>query len=180
MSVSNPAPNIFLRALEPSDVDCMYLWENDPEVWPFGGIHAPVSRHQLWEYANNYDANPFTAGQLRLIIEIYDPGSKSRVACGVLDLYDIDAVNSRTQVGIMVAPAWRGRGIAATALRLAEDYCRDRLGLSVIAAEVACDNLPSMNLFGKKRGFELIACRPSWFRRGDGFVEAALFQKSLR
>ena len=166
-----------LRAMEPGDVDRMYMWENDRGIWPFGGTRAPISRHQLWEYAENYDANPFSAGQLRLIIETVTEGTPE--ACGTLDLYDIDPVNSRAMVGIMVAPQWRGHGIATRALTLAGEYCRDTLGLATLASEVAADNSPSITLFEEKAGFTRVATRPSWFRRGERFVASILFQKKL-
>lgn len=195
-----------LRALEPEDVDRLYIWENDRDMWPFGGTSAPLSRHQLWEYATNYDANPFAAGQLRLIIEHatapdnaipqssqssqYTQSShnsqnsqnshSSPIPCGVIDLYDIDPVNSRAMVGIMVAPQWRSRGIATRALELVGEYCRDTLGLATIASEVASDNLPSIRLFGGKAAYRQVGERPSWYRRGERFVSALLFQKQLR
>lgn len=195
-----------LRALEPEDVDRLYIWENDRDMWPFGGTRAPLSRHQLWEYATNYDANPFAAGQLRLIIEHatapdnaipqssqssqYTQSSQnsqnsqnsqsSLIPCGIIDLYDIDPVNSRAMVGIMVAPQWRSRGIATRALELVGEYCRDTLGLATIASEVASDNLPSIRLFGGKAAYRQVGERPSWYRRGERFVSALLFQKQLR
>lgn len=192
-----------LRALEPEDVDRLYIWENDRDMWPFGGTSAPLSRHQLWEYATNYDANPFAAGQLRLIIEHatapdnaipqssqssqYTQSSQnsqnsqsSLIPCGIIDLYDIDPVNSRAMVGIMVAPQWRSRGIATRALELVGEYCRDILGLATIASEVASDNLPSIRLFGGKAGYRQVGERPSWYRRRERFVSALLFQKQLR
>lgn len=195
-----------LRALEPEDVDRLYIWENDRDMWPFGGTRAPLSRHQLWEYATNYDANPFAAGQLRLIIEhatatdnalpqsshssqssqsshnSYNSQNShsSPIPCGVIDLYDIDPVNSRAMVGIMVAPQWRSRGIATRALELVGEYCRDTLGLATIASEVASDNLPSIRLFGGKAAYRQVGERPSWYRRGERFVSALLFQKQLR
>lgn len=189
-----------LRALEPEDVDRLYIWENDRDMWPFGGTRAPLSRHQLWEYATDYDANPFAAGQLRLIIELATApdnaipqssqssqssqnsqnSQSSPIPCGVIDLYDIDPVNSRAMVGIMVAPQWRSRGIATRALELVGEYCRDTLGLATIASEVASDNLPSIRLFGGKAGYRQVGERPSWYRRRERFVSALLFQKQLR
>lgn len=195
-----------LRALEPEDVDRLYIWENDRDMWPFGGTRAPLSRHQLWEYATNYDANPFAAGQLRLIIELATApdnaipqnsqssqssqsshnsqnsqnSQSSPIPCGVIDLYDIDPVNSRAMVGIMVAPQWRSRGIATRALELVGEYCRDTLGLATIASEVASDNLPSIRLFGGKAAYRQVGERPSWYRWGERFVSAILFQKQLR
>lgn len=83
-------------------------------------------------------------------------------------------------VGIMVAPQWRSRGIATRALELVGEYCRDILGLATIASEVASDNLPSIKLFGEKAAYRQVGERPSWYRRGDSFIPALLFQKQLR
>ena len=38
---------IRLRAVEPGDVDLMYEWENDCDIWPVSGTTEPFSRHQL-------------------------------------------------------------------------------------------------------------------------------------
>jgi diamine N-acetyltransferase len=183
-----------LRAIEPTDVDKLYLWENNPEIQQAGGVRAPMSRHQLWEYANNYDANPFSAGQLRLIIELKPTadgsqatdsqnkataeGGQQPTVCGVVDLYDVDAVNLRAMVGIMVAPQYRYRGIASGALTLLEAYCRDLLGLHSLGAEVAADNQPSLALFSRC-AYSHVGTRPQWYRRRDRFVDARLLQKPL-
>jgi diamine N-acetyltransferase len=169
-----------LRAIEPTDVDKLYLWENNPEIQQAGGVRAPMSRHQLWEYANNYDANPFSAGQLRLIIELKPTaeGGQQPTVCGVVDLYDVDAVNLRAMVGIMVAPQYRNRGIASGALTLLETYCRDLLGLHSLGAEVAADNQPSLALFSRC-AYSHVGTRPQWYRHRDRFVDARLLQKPL-
>lgn len=60
---------VHLRALEPSDVDRLYIWENNPDMWRYGFSPAPLSRHQIWEYVEKYDANPLAQGQLRLMID---------------------------------------------------------------------------------------------------------------
>lgn len=172
-------PQVSLRAMEPEDVDRLYIWENDRTLWPYGATRAPLSRHQLWEYANNYDANPFASGQLRLIIESCGPCGE-KTPCGTIDLYDIDPMNSRAFIGIMVADSSRGKGIATAAMNLAAEYCRDILGLALLAAEVPADNQPSVCLFGRSLGYTQTGRRPGWYRRADGFVSAILFQKKLR
>lgn len=183
MADSLDIKEVRLRALEPEDVDKLYLWENDKEVWPYGVTRAPLSRHQLWEYATNYDANPFSTGQLRLIIEIIAESANCHtfqtIACGTIDLYDIDPVNSRSMVGVMIAPKWRKKGIATKALELVDNYCRDTLGLALIASEVASDNHPSIKLFHETSKYQQVGERPAWFRRGNSFVAAILFQKRL-
>lgn len=184
-------PPVSLRAVEPEDVDRLYLWENDPELWPCGNCHAPYSRHQLWEYANSADFNPLASGQLRMIIEVVADGAresldskeaetdgKKKKACGTVDLYDIDARNGRGFVGIMLARDFRGRGIAAEALERICEYAREALGLRMLAAEISADNEASLRLFRRTR-FEQTGGRPEWFRRPNGCVAALDFMKKL-
>lgn len=55
--LSNPWVNMLLsndrvrlRALEPEDLELLYRWENDPELWEVGNTLAPYSRYILKEY----------------------------------------------------------------------------------------------------------------------------------
>ena len=41
---------IRLRAVEPEDIEAIYRWENDHEVWQYSAAHTPFSRHQLTQY----------------------------------------------------------------------------------------------------------------------------------
>lgn len=160
---------VSLRALEPEDVPFLYLWENDRSLWPFGCAQAPLSRHQLWEYVQSYDANPLAQGQLRLIIQ------HNGEAVGTADLYDIDIRNRRAFVGIMVIPSHRRCGTALQALHLLADYCRTTLPLRQLAATVSADNLPSLSLF-RSAGYAHSATLPGWFLRPDSApVDAHLF-----
>jgi len=59
---------IRLRAPEPADTDTLYIWENDPELWPCSDNMTPLSRHALARYIDNYSGDIATDGQLRLII----------------------------------------------------------------------------------------------------------------
>lgn len=155
-----------LRAPEPQDVDRMYLWENDPEMWRYGYSPAPLSRHQIWEYVTGYDADPLTQSQLRLMMET------AYGTVGSIDLYNLDMRNRRAFIGIMTAPEHRRKGYATEALRLMADYCRHNLGLERVAAVVADDNPSSLALF-RKAGFTVVATLPSWVRRDNSLFVAA-------
>ena len=43
---------IRLRAVEPGDVDLMYEWENDCDIWPVSGTTEPFSRIS-WSASSN-------------------------------------------------------------------------------------------------------------------------------
>lgn len=163
---------IRLRALEPSDLDTVYRWENDPANWPAGNTSAPLSRFQLEEYIKNYSSDIFNDRQLRLIIE------EDGQAVGTLDLFDFDARNSRTSLGILVAAPFRRRGIASVALRQAEDYCRRTLNLHQIWVTVSQENTASLALF-KLLGYTTSGRFRSWLRVGRRYLDAILLQRFL-
>ena len=61
--------NIHLRALEPFDLETLYRWENDTNIWKVSQTITPFSKHVLSQYLANAHQDIFTAKQLRLIIE---------------------------------------------------------------------------------------------------------------
>ena len=44
---------ITLRAMEPSDIDLIYKWENDTSLWTVSDTVAPYSREALMLYIAN-------------------------------------------------------------------------------------------------------------------------------
>ena len=45
--------NIYLRALEPSDADLIFRWENNPSNWKISGTLLPFSKHLIEQYVNS-------------------------------------------------------------------------------------------------------------------------------
>lgn len=168
---------ITLRAVEPLDADFMYEVENDTLCWRYGETIAPLSRRILRDYALTYDANPFSARQLRLIVS--DFSSNASTPTGILDLYEIDPVNRRAYVGIYILPQFRGRGIATAALQLLQAYAKHTLQLRILAANIESVNLTSIHLF-EKAGFIHQATIPEWFILADGgFSNLLIFTKRV-
>lgn len=149
-----------LRALEPSDAALLYSTENDTSLWGVSGTVAPYSLHQLKEYAENYDADPFSCGQLRLVA--YDSEAGGYPPVGLLDFYDISLINAHAWVGIYVCPPYRGKGIAGTLLEMGSDYARDRLGLRNLGAKILASSVISRKVFSRA-GYEVRGSLPGWF-----------------
>jgi len=162
-------PRITLRAPEPGDVDRIFLWENDFSGAEASVNGAPVSRLQVWNYVQTYTADPFGAGELRLIIE-----ADGR-AVGHIDLVDVDARNRRAGISIYIAPGERRRGLGAAALAEMIKYCRATLDLHQVWAHVAVDNTASLALF-RSAGFRPAGCLRSWLRRDGRWVDVAVLQ----
>ncbi len=163
---------VTLRAPEPGDLDALYLWENDPELWPYGSARAPLSRHQLWQYIDSYDGDIFSARQLRLMI-IENSSSKT---VGTIDLSDFDPRDAHANVGIFVNAAHRNKGYALEALKLLIDFSAKTIGLHQLAALIASDNIPSIKLF-KSAGFKSCGCLRSWVKIGRKYSDVLLFQR---
>ena len=163
-----------LRALEPDDLDAMYEWENDVDVWRASGTSAPFSRHILSRLIDEQRFDIYATRQLRLVIE----PSESRKEIGAVDLFEFDPQNLRAGVGIIVAPSCRRRGFAADALAAAERYACATLHLHQLWCSVAADNTASLRLFEKAR---YIHCgrRRDWLTTVDGKIDEILMQKIL-
>lgn len=168
-----PERQITLRALEPIDVDTLYRWENDPEVWDVGCTLAPYSRKQLWDYIDNYDGDIFSAKQLRLMIAL-----PSGETVGTVDLYDFDPANSRCAVGILIAPEYRRKGYALHALGMLAGHCRRHLSLHQLYCIAGADNTPSRALF-EAAGYTISGRLRSWLRTSGTYTDAYLYQKML-
>ena len=72
-----------LRALEPSDLDVMYGWENDTDVWRVSGTLAPFSRHVLSRLIDEQQFDIYATRQMRLVIE-----SLNGTAVGAVDMFE--------------------------------------------------------------------------------------------
>ena len=58
-----------LRALEPEDLELMYGWENDMQIWRVSGTVAPFSRHVLSRLIEEQQFDIYATRQMRLVIE---------------------------------------------------------------------------------------------------------------
>lgn len=165
---------IKLRPVEPEDAAVMWLAEKDSTQWIQNGMCAPLSRHNIKEYALTYDADPFRAGQLRLIIE--DKNNLSVI--GIVDLFDISSIHRNAFVGIYIFPDKRGSGYASLSLNLLEDYALRLLNLRHLGAKIMADNVSSSALF-EKCGYILRGNIPEWFIIGNASQSMLLYSKIL-
>lgn len=163
---------VFLRAPEPEDIPTMYGWENDSEVWSLGNQPALFSRKNIADYVDNYDADIYSARQLRFIV----CESESGRSVGTADLYDFDPVNLRSAIGILIDREFRCKGYASGALRLVERYSIGRLSVHQLWAIVAGSNVASRKLF-EVAGYRIAGCLRSWVREDRHFEDAYIYQK---
>lgn len=171
-----PAPllsddKIALRAIEPTDFDTLFRWENDTTLWAVGSTIAPLSRKNLWEYIQNYTPDIYSQGQLRLMITLKDTGTP----VGTLDMFDFDHFNRRACVGILIDSAYAKQGLGTRALNLANNYAGSFIGLHQLWAIIPIDNTASYKLFSKC-GYKTCGKLQSWLRRGNSYCDAHIMQ----
>lgn len=152
---------IRLRAVEPEDVDFMLECESDREAATWSDYRAPFSRHQLMSYALTYDADPFGAGQLRLIAQ-----TSGGLTVGIADLYELDPQDLRAYVGITIHPDHRRHGYGLKTLESLISYSRDRLGLRMLAAKISEQNPAALAIF-RSAGFLPLCLLPHWHKIGS-------------
>lgn len=167
---------IRLRALEPGDVDILYKWENDTEIWHLSNTLTPFSRNVLKQYIRNAAKDIYETRQLRLIIEVLD----EKRAVGAIDLFDFDPFNLRAGVGILVHDKQdRKKGFATQSLASLSVYARDVLGLKQLYCNIGENNEESLKLF-IKQGFVITGQKKDWIRTLDGWMSEFTLQKILR
>jgi len=165
---------IFLRAPEPTDLDFLYLFENDPALWPVSMSVAPLSKDVLRQYLENAVSDIYSARQLRLMVCL----RPDETVIGTIDLFDFDPLHLRAGVGIAIAPPFRGQGYAFQALQLLVSYARQVLHLHQVYCSVALGNEKSLRLF-QGHGFVQVGIRKDWLRVAAGWEDVVELQKIL-
>ena len=148
-----------LRAVEPEDLDLMYLIENDTELWPCGQASVPFSHYALKQYIAECSNDFFHDRQLRLVMN-YEP------------------LHHRAEVGIVVVPEKQRQGLATETLRLLASYVSVHLGIHLLYALVPKGNKASEALF-KKCGYKETATLQDWLNSPKGWQSVVVFQQIL-
>lgn len=166
---------LFLRAVEPGDIDILYQWENDPSIWKVSNTLTPYSRFQIEEYVMNVQNDIYSSRQLRLMIECLS-GSCRGKAVGAVDLFDFEPFHLRAGVGILVREEYRKTGYASEALDILITYAFGVLNLRQLYSNITPVNTASISLF-EKHGFVRCGIKKDWIRSGNGFIEEWMFQR---
>jgi len=166
---------VSLRSPEPEDVDLLYRWENNMEIWNVSNTRTPFSKHILKEYIKNSYRDIYEVKQLRLIIT----DKKSNRPVGASDLFDFEPYHLRAGVGILIHdPGDRNMGYASDTLEALSFYALNTLGLKQLYANIAVSNTSSIHLF-MKSGFVQSGLKKCWLKTPDGWEDEYLFQKIL-
>ena len=164
--------HVYLRALEPADLDFLYELENNPDIWEISGTTTPYSRHTLQSYLDNAHRDIYEVKQLRLCIATAGDEVK-----GYIDLFDFEPKHRRAGLGIVIIDEGeRNKGLGTEAVGLICDYAFKVLDLHQVYAHVLEGNKASIGLF-QKLGFENTGIRKDWILSVGEFKNELVFQK---
>jgi diamine N-acetyltransferase len=165
-----------LRAPEQSDIDILYVWENNMEIWKVSNTLTPFSRFVLKKYIETAHLDIWETKQLRLIIEAKDQSSLMFAPVGLIDLFDFDPFHLRAGIGILIANAeYRQKGYATEALKLMIRYSFETLQLHQLYCNISPDNAISLQLF-QNVGFEIVGTKKGWLKTINGWQDEVLLQ----
>lgn len=163
---------IQIRALEPEDLEYLYKWENNMDLWDVSDTLTPFSHFTLKKYIDSAHEDIYSSKQLRLMIVRLEDNQP----LGLIDLYDFDPYHQRAGLGIMIHNTEnRKRGYATSAIKLMLDYCFETLGLNQVYSSVPSCNIASRKLF-ESIGFNQTGYRKQWLKRGNDWEDVIYFQ----
>lgn len=137
---------LILRELQPPDAEAMYAYRSDPVV----------ARYQNWEPGSLEEIQGFIAGLSEAAPG--QPGTwyqvgialhESNALIGDLGIHVSSADPRQAEIGITLAPAFQGRGLASEALRALFGYLFSDLGLHRVHGSVDPRNTASMALLAR-------------------------------
>ena len=164
--------NIYLRALEPNDLEFVYAMENDQSIWEVSNTQTPYSRFLVKQYLENAHQDIYESKQLRLAI----CQDEDFPALGLIDLFDFDPKNNRAGVGILIqGNENRNQNIGSEALELLIRYSFRHLNLHQLYANIGAENKASIALFSKF-GFQNIGTKIDWTLVNGVYKDEAVFQ----
>ncbi|MEI6455270.1 MAG: GNAT family N-acetyltransferase [bacterium] len=167
-------PRIGLRAVEPADIDLLYLLENDTTVWKVSNTLTPFSRFQIEEYVMNTQNDIYAARQLRLMIDLLTSETGDNTI-GTIDLFDFDPFHLRAGLGILIRDGFRNQGYAGEAIELIKTFSFEKLRLHQLFCNIASDNMNSLHLF-EKHGFVRCGVKLEWLRVENKWTDEWMFQ----
>ncbi|UJW28578.1 GNAT family N-acetyltransferase [Saccharothrix sp. AJ9571] len=150
-----------LRALEPSDAEALYRWNEDPDVGRWMINEYPLSLAQVTEHCEQRRHN--TYGDLTLCVETL----AERRAIGLVSLTGAEPESGRAELDVYLGEAeFRGGGYGTDAVRVLCRYGFDAMRLHGISLWVVAGNTAAYHVY-RKLGFVEEGRKRESFRR-DG------------
>jgi diamine N-acetyltransferase len=165
--------NIRLRALEPTDLNLLYRWENDSSIWEVSNTLKPFSLFVLKQYLESSHLDIYESKQLRLVIE----RKENNEPVGLIDLFDFDPFHQRAGIGISINnKKHQQKGYATEALETLCTYAFSVLQIHQLYCNVTSKNKVSLQLF-QNQGFSIAGLKKDWIKTPNAWLDEYFLQK---
>jgi [ribosomal protein S5]-alanine N-acetyltransferase len=159
-----PAP-VVLRALEEADLDTLRQLDTEPAVsepHQWFGFKNPQARRRRWE------EDGYLGGDYRMLAVALPDAD--RTFAGIVSwrtvLWGVPE-GACLEIGILLWPEHRGRGLGTAAQRLLADYLFETTAANRLQATTGADNIP------EQRALERAGFQREGVLRGVGFLHGA-------
>jgi RimJ/RimL family protein N-acetyltransferase len=142
--------DIYLRALELSDLDRTHKWHNDPNLYKtLGGVYRYTSMETEEKWLKEAVIGRSDAVNLAVCL------LKSNEHVGNIYLRDIDWINRHGEVHQFIgSSSQRLKGIGAQAVGILQNYAFNQLGLERLFVHIIHDNIPAIKSL-EKNGWQI-------------------------
>jgi len=138
-----------LRAIAGWDIpEILIAHQDDPMLHRLLGADRPPTGAQLGMEVEGAESARLAGG--RVSLTLVEPGAN--YCRGRIDVHEIDWTERSAEIGIWVAPQFRGRGFARRALIAASGWLFDVVGLRRLTLLTGADNEPMLRA-GAAAGF---------------------------
>jgi diamine N-acetyltransferase len=137
-------PELFLRALERSDLRFIHDQLNDRSVMSYWFEEPYESFDELEQL---YNRHIHDNAERRFVVE-----NNEKVLVGLVELIEIDYIHRRAEFQIIITPEYQGQGFARFCINKALDYSFTILNLHKVYLSVLIDNNKAIHLY-KQCGF---------------------------
>lgn len=167
-----------LRALELSDIELLFEWENDLELWEVGNTLRPLSHYAIENYIlTSQNEDLATTKQMRLMIDLETPNLTTTIGC--IDIFDFNLKDSKAAIGIFICQSERHKGYAKQAILQIEEMIKKTYCLHQLYAHVLDTNQESKALFNSCNYFKTATLK-DWVIRNNKHINVELYQKILK
>lgn len=163
---------IYLRALEPTDLEFLFEMENDELLWAVSNTSVPFSKFVLSQYLENSHRDIFDVKQLRLVI----CNKETNLTIGCIDLFEFEPKHNRIGVGLVIySEKDQQKGFAFESLTLLTRYVFQHLNIRTVFANIGENNKASIQLF-EKAGFSRVGVKKDWLFIDGAYKNEILYQ----
>lgn len=175
ITAATASPKVFLRALEPEDLELLYSIENDTELWDVCDDPMPYSRFALRQYLAAQPQDIYQSHEQRLAIVEIATGT----AVGLIDLLNFSPLARRAEVAIALLREKRALGLGAEALEALENYARRHCRVRLLFATVSARHNPVSQSLFRSAGYARTALLPQWHYRDGEYEDVEILQKVI-